>query len=144
MAPRASISERLAAGSAIAAGTGCIDWTRSIRRDGYGRIFVGGAARLAHKIAYEVEHGPVRPGLHLDHLCRNPKCINPDHLEPVSPRENIIRGVGPTAINAAKTHCKHGHEFSPSNTYVNGKGNRSCRACNRAAVAALKIRKSRA
>lgn len=67
-------------------------------------------------------------GLQLDHLCRNIACANPEHLEPVTQRENVLRGVGPTAINAAKTTCIHGHSLADA--YINpSSGSRMCRAC---------------
>jgi hypothetical protein len=70
--------------------------------------------------------------LKLDHLCRNPACVRPDHLEAVTARENTLRGIGPTAVNALKTHCVHGHEFTPENTRMKGI-RRVCRECQRAA-----------
>lgn len=89
-----------------------------------------GARRVgAHVFVWEYVNGPVPAGLHIDHLCRAPRCVNPDHLEAVTPKENTLRGVGPTAINAKKTHCVHGHEYTAKNTYRTKTGGRSCRAC---------------
>ncbi len=84
--------------------------------DGYGRIWVNGQRKYAHVAAYEQIHGHVPEGLVIDHLCRNRSCVNPAHLEPVTNRENVLRGNGITAVNARKTHCVHGHPFDDVNT----------------------------
>lgn len=98
---------------------------------GYGRVYVGkGRYKGAHVAAWEKAHGPVPKGLHLDHLCRNPSCINIEHLEPVTPKENCLRGIGPTAQNARKEFCKKGHELSGDNLVVKY-GWRICVACKR-------------
>jgi hypothetical protein len=108
----------------------CIIWEGKARVDGYGRKRVGGRKQvLAHRYVYEREVGPVPEGMTLDHLCRVRDCVNPAHLEPVPFRENVLRGVGPTARNAHKTHCEHGHEFTPENTYRRRDGGRDCRKC---------------
>lgn len=83
----------------------------------------------AHKFLYESINGPVLSHLELDHLCRIRHCVNPSHLEPVTPKENTLRGTGPTSINAKKTHCINGHLFDEKNTYVNE--GRNCRQCIR-------------
>lgn len=82
----------------------------------------------AHRFAYITEVGAIPPGLVIDHLCRNPSCVNPKHLEPVTQRVNSLRGIGFAAVNAAKTHCKRGHEFTPENTRPLKNG-RACRTC---------------
>jgi hypothetical protein len=94
----------------------------------------------AHRLAYQLLVGPIPEGLVIDHLCRNPPCQNPAHMECVTHRENTLRGASPHAMNARKTHCKRGHEFTFQNTYVDAKGCRSCLAC-RAAAAARKRKK---
>lgn len=108
---------------------GCWQWTAGKLTSGYGSFRVGNRAHVAHKYAYEALRGPVPEGKQLDHLCRNRACVNPDHLEPVPQRVNCLRGISLPALNARKTHCIHGHEFTPSNTYVNPKGHRGCRIC---------------
>lgn len=113
----------------------CWEWTAFLTPDGYGRFGLDGAIVAAHRTAYELVVGPIPDGLQIDHLCRNRKCVNPDHLEPVTQLENARRGFW-----ATKTHCKHGHEFTPENTYIRPTGARQCRTCNRAAVATYKAR----
>jgi hypothetical protein len=112
----------------------CWMWRGNRDRDGYARFAAGekrGFSR-AHQFAYEVLVGPVKGGLHLDHLCRNRRCVNPSHLEPVSVRENLMRGETYAASAAAKTHCKYGHPLSGENLYVPpGSGTRKCRECVR-------------
>lgn len=109
--------------------TGCHVWSRSKNPLGYGRV--GG--RLAHRLTYEAAKGPIPRGLVLDHLCRNPSCCNPDHLEPVTQRENIMRGLGLAAVNASRVVCVHGHPFDGANTYRPPRGSRECKTCRREA-----------
>lgn len=80
---------------------------------GYVQFQAGGVRRVAHRVAFELERGPIPDGLVLDHLCREPRCVNPAHLEPVTQRENTMRGVGPTSANAGKTRCpKCGQDYT--------------------------------
>lgn len=109
----------------------CWGWTAATYHNGYGSFWNGQRTMRAHRFAYERLVGPIPEGLQIDHLCRNPACVNPGHLEPVTRRENILRGEGITAQQARKTHCVHGHPFDEENTYVHPRG-RTCRACNRA------------
>jgi len=107
-------------------------------RGGYGIVSTGhkGQAR-AHRMAWELLVGPIPPGLKLDHRCRNPPCVNPDHLEPVTDAVNIRRGVAAAVTRrrrAAVTKCKRGHPFDESNTYIAPDGWRECKKCRRAAV----------
>lgn len=111
--------------------TPCWIWQRSLDRNGYGQGSRPDGQRKAYRIYYERYVGRVPAGLHLDHLCRVRECVNPDHLEPVTQRENNLRGHTPAARNAVKTHCIRGHEFSPENTYVDSLGKRHCRTCHR-------------
>lgn len=114
---------------------GCWFWTGGYSSTGYGAIGVDGKGRSPHRVLYELMVGPVPEGLDLDHLCRNRKCVNYSHLEPVTRRVNLLRGETTLAAkNAAKTHCLRGHEFTECNTYIgNRKGNkiRECRECKR-------------
>ena len=114
----------------------CWKWTGCVIRTGYGAVWASSERRTAgaHRVAYELFVGPIPKGRQLDHLCRNPRCVRPDHLEPVTPRENTLRGTSFAAENARKTHCHRGHEYTPENTYLykrNGRW-RDCRACMRA------------
>lgn len=106
----------------------CLVWTAYRNEAGYGKFRVNGRSVRAHRYAYERLVGPIPVGLVLDHLCRNPACVNPDHLEAVTQRENIRRGVNG---HAAKTTCCRGHEYTPENTRLKRAGGRDCRACER-------------
>lgn len=92
---------------------GCWIWIGARRgRNGcYGRFEVGGVAITAHRISYRELRGPIPSGMTLDHLCRVTLCVNPDHLEIVTGRENTLRGVGASATNARKTACPRGHPY---------------------------------
>lgn len=110
---------------------GCWNWTGATQGGGYGRFMVErGSLVLAHRYAYITLVGPIADDLTVDHLCRNTACVNPAHLEIVTRELNALRG----SRNAAKTHCDHGHEFAPANTYVppSRPNVRDCRECRRA------------
>ncbi len=109
---------------------GCWEWTAASVR-GYGVFRLQGTRKNtpAHRFAYELVKGPIPVGLQLDHLCRNPSCVRPDHLEPVTQAENARRGV-----RAMQTHCHNGHPYDEANTYRGqdnrGRWHRRCRACH--------------
>jgi hypothetical protein len=109
----------------------CWLWTGSRNWGGYGQFRLHQRLLLAHRWAYEFCVGPIPEGLTLDHLCRVHNCVNPEHLEAVTHRENVLRGTGPTALNAARTHCVNGHAFTPDNLYPLATGHRRCAACRR-------------
>lgn len=109
---------------------GCWLWLRSNNGKGYGQFVIDGKKHYAHRYAYELIKGVIPKGMTLDHLCRNPYCVNPAHLEPVSNRTNLLRGNTIFALNVAKTHCPHGHPYDLLNTYLY-RGDRYCRKCLR-------------
>lgn len=114
---------------------GCWRWHGTLDQKGYGVIMYAGKKVEAYRAAYEVFVGPVPAGLELDHKCRNRACINPAHLEPVSRRENVVRGVSCIAVNARKTHCKAGHPFTGDSVRIEGGHvRRRCVKCQVAAV----------
>ncbi len=97
-------------------------------RSGYGNMKFRGELWPVHRVSYTVHVGEIPPGLHLDHLCRNPSCINPGHLEPVTPYENWRRGMASGAIAQRTNRCQKGHEFTEQNTYI-WRNKRTCRTC---------------
>ncbi len=131
-----SIKARLVAGP-----NGCLVWPGGLA-SGYGNVGYQGKYGGVHRILYEARFGPVPEGFELDHLCRNRACSNLDHLEVVTRRENVLRGIRPAAFCAKQTHCKRGHPFDEANTYFyKSDGRRGCRICKRASNRLYKIRK---
>ena len=121
---------------------GCWYWLGTITDDGYGQFAIDGTNRLAHRVSYQHFTGPISGELELDHLCHtrdlacpggkddpHRRCVNWADLEPVTGYENSMRGKGVGAINAAKTRCDYGHDYTPENTYIDPDGGRECRTC---------------
>lgn len=142
--PPRPVMERLMK-NVLVSQSGCWEYAKTSRawNDGYRQISVGTNAegravmKYAHRVSYELHIGPIPEGMQLDHLCKNRCCVNPDHLEPVTPRENLMRSADTHAArNIAKTHCPQGHPYDADNTGINKRGGRYCKTCNSAQVLA--------
>lgn len=128
------IKDRIRSATTVSRG-GCWMWNLRTDKDGYGSIKFEKRTQRAHRVAYEAFVGPIPAGMTIDHLCRNPRCVNPEHMETVTMRENLLRGTSPAAQNAQRSHCIHGHALSGSNLRVEKDGGRSCRKCGADATA---------
>lgn len=115
----------------VSANGECWEWTAGLMGGGYGQFHHKGKPNYAHRWLYEAVNGGVDKRLTLDHLCRNRKCVRPDHLEPVSRGENVLRGEGLSAMAARATHCPKGHAYSGANLVIKKDGCRRCRECHR-------------
>lgn len=124
---------------------GCWDWVGARDRHGYGCVGNGlrGGLQRAHRMMYERLRGPIPPGLELDHLCRNPACVNPDHLEPVDHRTNVLRGASPAAKAFHRPTCKRGHSLDRvyKNKQPSGRPSRRCVVCTLANNRASRLRR---
>jgi len=109
----------------------CWEHKNNSNGDGYVAIEHLGQRKLVHRVAYEHFIGPIPEGLEIDHLCRNRRCFNPQHLEAVTKKENVMRGIGACALHARKTQCKQGHPYDDSNTLRRANGQRWCKICNK-------------
>lgn len=115
----------------------CWLWTAAMAgpdEEKYGHVNFGNGMQRCHVLTYEAECGPVPEGLVIDHLCRVRRCVRPAHLEAVTHQVNLLRGAGPTAVNARKTYCPKGHALSGVNLLVHtgrrdGLLTRKCAAC---------------
>lgn len=110
--------------------TGCWNWKLALR-NGYGSMFMCGKSWPAHRVSYLLFVGPFKTSLDIDHLCRNPQCVNPDHLEPVDPKTNLFRSTNHVVQQVLATHCPKGHPYTAENLYIRPSGRRACRACQR-------------
>lgn len=124
---RPSISVAVRFWSKVQISPGCWEWRGAKNQKGYGQINISRHMVKVHRWAYEQANGPIPAGMQLDHLCRNPSCVNPSHVEPVTNQENALRGW---VARGLPTHCGKGHAFTPDNIYITrqGKG-RACRSC---------------
>ena len=113
---------------------GCLLYLGHITEQGYGRIKIKDKSYRVHRLIFEHFHGPLAVGLMPDHLCRVRHCIHPDHMEAVTNRVNLMRGVSPSAICARKTHCSKGHPYGEESSVTpnRSKARRICRICDRA------------
>jgi len=120
--------------------TNCWIWIGAQRGKRYGNFSINGNDMYPHRVSYEHYKGKIPKGFDIDHLCRHTLCVNPEHLEPVSHKENCQRGI--VNQNKGKLFCKRGHEFTPENTYVGPQHNRFCITCknNRNRIFAQKKR----
>ncbi|MGH8129090.1 MAG: HNH endonuclease signature motif containing protein [Gammaproteobacteria bacterium] len=126
--------------SKVSKGSACWLWTAYTDVKGYGIFGVGKRQLMkAHRYSYIIHKGPIPRGLQIDHLCRITNCVNPNHLEAVTNRENVLRG---NRARGPRPLCKHGHPLSGSNLYINPRGDRECRTCRRAASARQLERRS--
>ena len=118
--------------------TGCWLWTAARHENGYGVLRIDGRNRGAHRVSYELHCGPIPEGLVIDHVrargCVHRHCVNPDHLEAVTQRENIMRGDSPAAVAAKRTECSYGHPLKGENLSLEADGSRRCRICRLAAA----------
>lgn len=121
---------------------GCLILPGNFKRArGYADVHVAGKRKRAHTVIWEASNGPVPDGLVLDHSCHRPEtcsggkdcphrhCMELSHISPVTNKENVLRGCGPTAINSQKTHCPRGHEFNGENLHIKASGHRQCKKC---------------
>lgn len=110
--------------------SGCLIWTAAVSDRGYGVFHLDGKMLPAHRFSHAAFVGEIPEGYQVDHLCRRRRCVEPMHLQAVTPRTNTLRGMGVTARNATTEKCPQGHPYDEANTYHHD-GKRYCRICQR-------------
>jgi hypothetical protein len=129
---RGTVAERFEAKYIPEPNSGCWLWLGALDGHGYGHMYINGRYAAAYRVGYELAKGPIPDGMVIDHLCRTPICVNPDHLEAVTQSINLLRSPLMGSHNRKLTHCRRGHEFSAENTRIrNPRGWRSCIACEK-------------
>ena len=106
---------------------GCWEWTGYVGPHGYPMVWSRGKKLYVHRLSHERNIGVIPDGHYIDHLCRNKRCSNPAHLEAVTPKENVVRGLRGAMI----TKCVGGHPYNDENTTYKPTGTRRCRTCDR-------------
>jgi len=114
--------------------SGCWEWQGWVNRNGYCHITLKRKGILAHRFIFMYYYNNIDSKMTIHHKCYNRKCVNPIHLEQMSYRENILHGNTMASINAQKTHCPQGHEYTSDNTYINSRNSRVCKICERRRV----------
>lgn len=111
--------------------TGCWEWQAGLDGKGYSAFCVRKRMKIGHRISYNIYVGEIPKGLVIDHLCKNIKCVNPAHMEPVTQKDNILRGEAPSSLQAQQTHCLEGHPLFGENLFITKDGKRVCRQCRK-------------